>query len=115
MFHLALKRSVWRLTALSTMLVLAGCGSDDSNSSNQSNPVTPAHSGTKITLGRLVITNSDASAPKAYIYDLDDKKVTSDVALKYLPTSMYSSPDYRYAVLVARADNITKFIDGGVN
>lgn len=106
-----------QLALLSSTLWLAACGDDSNgNNSNANAPVTPnpVHAGAKSTLGRLVITNNDTTNPKAFIYDLDEKKVSSDVALKYLPTSVYASPEHRYAVLIARADNTTKFIDGGV-
>lgn len=114
MFNPAITKATKKLSLLTATILLAACGSDSNNNDSTANPTNPPHQGNTTTLGRLVITNSDTTSPKAYVYDLDDKKLTSNVALKYLPTSVYSSPDHRYAVLIARADNITKFIDGGV-
>lgn len=112
--NLDIKKVAFKLTLLTSTVILVACGGSGNNNDSANNPSQPPHSGEKTALGRLVITNSDALNPSAYIYDLDEKKVASNISLKYLPTSVYASPEYRYAVLISRADNITKFIDGGI-
>lgn len=64
--------------------------------------------------GRLIFTNADATRPLAYTYDLEDKKIINTYALKGKVSNIYSSPSYRYAVILDRENDTVQFIDGGL-
>ena len=114
MLNSKVKKAAIRLPLLTAMMILAACGNDSNNNDNTPNQPDVPHQENNTTLGRLVITNNDTANPRAYVYDLDDQKLASELPLKSVPNAVYSSPDHRYAVLIARADNITKFVDGGI-
>ncbi|NJN45153.1 MAG: hypothetical protein HC808_00075 [Candidatus Competibacteraceae bacterium] len=63
-------------------------------------------------LGRLALTEAESSAVR--IVNLDDRSMLATFSVAGTPSSLYSSPGYRYAVVVQRNDDQVNFIDGGL-
>ncbi|MCH8502024.1 MAG: hypothetical protein LAT77_08960 [Aliidiomarina sp.] len=62
--------------------------------------------------GRLVMTSFDDD--HAYVLDLHDEAIIADFHLNNPAARIYSSPGYRYAVAIERADGVVSFIDSGL-
>ncbi|NNP72339.1 hypothetical protein A7P53_07660 [Acinetobacter defluvii] len=95
-------------------ILLTACGGGSSDSSSNPEPVKPTPKPTETQQGRLVIANADPVRPLLSVYDLNEHKNINTTALTVVPTTMYSSPAYRYAVLLGRTDHVVSFVDGGI-
>jgi hypothetical protein len=105
--------------ALALLMALAfgitGCGGGDASDNVISDG--SDHSGGEDdfsidSLGRLAVTEAESSAVR--IMDLDDRSMLATFSVAGTPSSLYSSPGYRYAVVVQRNDDQVNFIDGGL-
>jgi len=94
--------------------LLTACGSESSTSSWQPEPKPNPSEPTIEQQGRLIIANADPVRPLLSVYDLNEHKNINTTALTALPTAMYSSPAFRYAVLLGRTANTVHFVDGGI-
>lgn len=107
------------LGILSISLLLTACGgSSNSNNTTQPNPepVKPTPEQKPLNdQGRLLIINDDATRPELSLYDLTQKQTIQTTLLTYLPSEIYSSPNYRYGVLLARQQGQVNFYDSGLS
>lgn len=110
------------LGIMMTSLVLTACGGS-SNSTDSSNQK-PAPEPSKPTpqpdkplneQGRLLIINDDEERPQLSLYDLMSKKTIQTTQLKTRPSALYSSPNYRYGVLMERTQGQVSFYDSGLS
>lgn len=101
---------------LSTLLIsvlLSACG--DGNSSKSSADVISKPEEVKQNHeGRLLIANADTVRPLLSAFDLKSQKIINTIALSYTPSAMYSSPQFRYAVMLSRNDGVVQFADSGI-
>ncbi|WP_198343138.1 hypothetical protein [Oleiphilus messinensis] len=89
-----------------TVMTLAGCGGDDDKSET-------THTDTHIeSEGRIAVYDAEAQAVK--VLSLDNGQTLHSVALPGSTPRLYSSPDYRYSVVIQRDEDRVSFIDGGL-
>ncbi|MBQ0832752.1 MAG: hypothetical protein KBT83_09215 [Marinobacter sp.] len=86
--------------------MLSACGESGSSSDE-------THHNIKIeTDGRLALFDTGASALK--FLNLDNSQVITSITMDGEPSSLYASPDRRYAVAIQREDDRVSFFDGGL-
>ncbi|MCS4299139.1 MULTISPECIES: hypothetical protein [Acinetobacter] len=103
----------YQLSALLISVFLSACGGDDSAKS--STEVTSKPQEVKQSNeGRLLIANADTVRPLLSTFDLKNQKVINTISLNYAPSTMYSSPQFRYAVMLSRNDGVVQFADSGI-
>jgi len=111
------------LIAIATLsALLTGCGDADTTIIERESiveaPADPnpghGHDGDIVieSLGRLAVES--AQSMTVSILDLDDGDVLDDFALAHEGSRLAASPDYRYAVISARDEDVIQFIDGGM-
>jgi len=63
--------------------------------------------------GRLVFSESSTPA-RAHVYDIDSGKIIQSFDLDFAASAIYASPNFRYAAILQRTNDQTRFIDGGL-
>lgn len=104
------------LSILFTSLLLAACGGGSSDSTNTTTPEKPKPQPepSSYTDGRLVIIDDHPERPELSLYDLKQNKTIHHTQIQYQPSSLYSSPNDRYAVLMMRDQGAVSFYDSGL-
>ncbi|QIO06974.1 glutaminyl-peptide cyclotransferase [Acinetobacter shaoyimingii] len=105
------------LSILMASMVLVACGGDGSSDSSTSTPSEPKPQPEQSlnTEGRLVIVDDNTDRPNLNLYDLKLEKSIHNIQLKQAVSGLYSSPDYRYAVLMERDQGVVSFYDSGLS
>jgi hypothetical protein len=101
---------------LSTLLIsvlLSACGGGDSSKSS-TDAISKPEEVKQNYEGRLLIANADTVRPLLSAFDLKSQKIINTIALSYTPSAMYSSPQFRYAVMLSRNDSVVQFADSGI-
>lgn len=100
----------------SSIALLCACNSeiDDLAAQNQQGSEGSDHDDgiAIVSKGRLAISHADAA--NVSIYDADENQLLEMFNTVNTVSGLYASPNYRYAVLIQRADNYVEFIDGGL-
>ncbi len=101
-----LRRASRLVLLATTVAALAACGGGG-------DAAPPPHDHPHLeTAGRLAVLADGANA--VHMVDLDDKSIAQTFALGGTPSAVYASPGQRYAVVLQRTDDLTRFIDGGI-
>lgn len=113
-----LKQTVSTGVLLCTLL-LGGCGGSDNKiggtepgNNGQTPTPQPAEPGQNA-LNRLLILNDDNERPELSLFDLDEHVFIDRVQLAAVPSALYSSPQYRYGVILDRVNGQVSFYDAG--
>jgi len=99
-----------------TALGLIGCG--DSTTNITQLPTTPAPIDTghdhdeEVGKGRLAIASADQA--EVHIFDLENNELIETLSITNPATSLYASPESRYALAIQKDSGYIEFIDGGL-
>lgn len=94
-----------------TTFLLAGCGDGNSGSDSDAGDDDHVHEEIDST-GRLATYDADAGALK--VFEVDDGELLETIPLAGSAPRLSHSPDYRYAVVIQRDDDLVSFMDSGL-
>ncbi|MBB1479404.1 hypothetical protein H5186_07950 [Pseudoalteromonas sp. SG41-2] len=97
----------------SMVAVLCACNSEIDDLVDKNAEQKDDHDHTEITAkGRLAISHADIT--NVSVFNADNNSLLETFNTSNVISGLYASPNFRYAVLIQRAENYVEFIDGGL-